>query len=128
MNAPIAPSYPSSPASPCLRAERRIGELIAAQRESVGLNKGASAGGKKASPRGSITDPRDTLAVLLTEHVKAAGGKRPKGTTGTKGRISRTAVVPLIEQPTLADLGVTRKIAAAAQRLVVGQCRVAGFG
>lgn len=46
------------------RAERRIGELMDGQRETVGLNSGASAGGKKESPRGSYSDPRDLRPTL----------------------------------------------------------------
>ena len=47
-----------------IRAERRVGELIAAQRDTEGLNLGASAGGKKDGPRGSVVDPRDTRPTL----------------------------------------------------------------
>lgn len=47
-----------------IRAERRVGELIAAQRETEGLNTGAAAGGKKDGPRGSVIDPRDTRPTL----------------------------------------------------------------
>jgi hypothetical protein len=57
------------------------------------------------------------LGELLKAMPKATGGKREKGTRGVKGRISSTTVVPLLETPTLADLGLTRKIAAAAQQL-----------
>jgi hypothetical protein len=38
--------------------------LIRAQKETVGLNKGAAAGGKKESPRGAFTEPRDERATL----------------------------------------------------------------
>lgn len=47
-----------------IRAERRIGELMAAQRDAGMLNRGASAGGEKESPRGSYTDPRDKAPTL----------------------------------------------------------------
>jgi hypothetical protein len=47
-----------------LRAERRLGEMIAEQKETVGLNRGAAAGGKKHSSRGSFTEPRDTRPTL----------------------------------------------------------------
>jgi N6-adenosine-specific RNA methylase IME4 len=45
-----------------IRAERRIGELIAAQRQGIGLNRGAKgtiSGGKKTP----VKDPRPTLAA-----------------------------------------------------------------
>ena len=35
-----------------------------AQRETVGLAQGASAGGRKEGPRGSYLDPRDTRPTL----------------------------------------------------------------
>ena len=47
-----------------LRAERRLGELIKAQKETVGLNRGAAGGGKKDAPRGSFVEPRDVSPTL----------------------------------------------------------------
>jgi len=47
-----------------MRAERRLGEMIVTQKETVGLNKGAAAGGKKEGPRGAYVEPRDTLPKL----------------------------------------------------------------
>jgi N6-adenosine-specific RNA methylase IME4 len=47
-----------------IKAERRLGELIAAQKETVGLAKGASAGGKKDGPRGSFVELRDSVPTL----------------------------------------------------------------
>jgi hypothetical protein len=52
-----------------MRAERRLGELLAAQKalpreQGGGMNKGASAGGKKESPRGAFTEPRDQTPTL----------------------------------------------------------------
>jgi hypothetical protein len=47
-----------------MRAELRLGELIEAQKRTVGLNKGAAGGGTKASPRGPFTDPRDKRPTL----------------------------------------------------------------
>ena len=46
------------------RAERRVGELMDAQRATEGLSKGAAGGGKKAGPRGSLLDPRDKRPTL----------------------------------------------------------------
>src|SRR6266705_792552 len=46
------------------RADRRLGELIVAQKETVGLNRGAAAGGKKDSPRGSYSEQRDERPTL----------------------------------------------------------------
>jgi hypothetical protein len=143
-----------------MRAERRVGELMRTQDETVGL----SEGGRPRKTTGFNSDPvKPTLAeagidqvrlimdvgaarevfarrqglgediigaahalkihalarlgALLKEIPKASGTKREKGTRGVKGRISSTTVVPLLETPTLADLGLTRKIAAAAQQL-----------
>lgn len=47
-----------------IRAERRLGELMAAQRETVGLNAGAAAGGEKEGPRGLYINPRDERPTL----------------------------------------------------------------
>jgi hypothetical protein len=47
-----------------MRAERRLGELIAAQKATVGLNRGAAAGGTKDGPRGPYTAPRDSAPTL----------------------------------------------------------------
>ena len=51
------------------RATRRLGELIAAQKslppeQGGGLARGAAAGGKKESPRGSYVVPRDSTPTL----------------------------------------------------------------
>jgi hypothetical protein len=47
-----------------MRAERHLGELIAAQKKHTGLARGAAAGGRKAGPRGTYTEPRDTAPKL----------------------------------------------------------------
>jgi phage N-6-adenine-methyltransferase len=47
-----------------IRAERRVGELMAAQRDDIGLATGAAGGGKKDGPRGSLVAPRDTRPTL----------------------------------------------------------------
>lgn len=47
-----------------MRAERRLGEMIVNQKETVGLNRGAADGGKRESPRGAFTEPRNTLPKL----------------------------------------------------------------
>ena len=49
-----------------IRAERRLGEMIKTQKETVGLNKGAASGGKKESSRGAYTEPRDTTPTLAS--------------------------------------------------------------
>ena len=59
-----------------IRAERRLGEMLA----EVPKNTGAAGGGKKTGPRGTFTEPRDTT-------------------------------------PTLADIGVDKKLSARSQKL-----------
>ena len=49
-----------------------LGEMIKRQRETVGLNRGASAGGTKDGPRGSFTDPRDNSPTLAEAGIDAA--------------------------------------------------------
>lgn len=63
-----------------IRAERRLGELIQAQKDTVGLNAGAAAGGTKEGPRGSYSEPRD-------------------------------------ERPTLAEVGIDKKLSSHAQKV-----------
>jgi N6-adenosine-specific RNA methylase IME4 len=55
------------------------------------------------------------LGDLLQQMSKASGGKRPKGSSGAKGRISSAIKEPLIA--TLADLGLDKKTSAIAQQL-----------
>ena len=47
-----------------IRAERRVGELMTAQRETEGLATGAAGGGKRDGLRGSLMDPRDARPTL----------------------------------------------------------------
>lgn len=70
-----------------MRAERRLGELLRGQRETVGLNKGAAAGGKKDAPRGSLVEPRDQSPTLA-----AAGIDRK-----LSARAQRVAAIPAAE-------------------------------
>jgi len=49
-----------------IRAERRLGEMLQNQKAIQGLNRGAAAGGKKESPRGSFLELRD-LTPRLTD-------------------------------------------------------------
>jgi N6-adenosine-specific RNA methylase IME4 len=52
-----------------VRATRRLGELIEAQKETVGLNQGAVGGGRKTGPRGSLIDPRDLRPTLASQGI-----------------------------------------------------------
>jgi N6-adenosine-specific RNA methylase IME4 len=52
-----------------LRATRRLGELVEAQKETVGLNRGAAGGGKKDGPRGLLINPRDTRPTLASQGI-----------------------------------------------------------
>jgi hypothetical protein len=67
-----------------VRAERRVGELLAQQKVTVGLNE---------------------------------GGKRPKGSRGTQGRISSSHEEPLLKKPTLAEAGIDKKLSSRGQQL-----------
>jgi hypothetical protein len=51
------------------RAERRLGELLLAQKSTVGFNTGAAAGGKKGGPRGSFLEPRDKRPTLAAAGI-----------------------------------------------------------
>ncbi len=61
-----------------IRAERRLGEMIAAQKATVGLNRGAAAGGKKDSPRGVYTTPRDSNPTLAQAGIDKNLAKRAR--------------------------------------------------
>src|SRR3990167_3965255 len=64
------------------QAERALGLLLEAQRQGVGLNKGAVAGGTKVGPRGSYVDPRDTRPTLaeagIDKHLATRARKAAK--------------------------------------------------
>lgn len=61
---------------------RRLGELIRAQKETVGLNRGAAGAGKKDAPCGSLIESRDTSSTLADAGIdKKLSGRdllRPK--------------------------------------------------
>ena len=52
-----------------LRATRRLGQLMQAQKDAVGFNRGAAGGGKKAGPRGSLVNPRDLRPTLASQGI-----------------------------------------------------------
>jgi N6-adenosine-specific RNA methylase IME4 len=54
------------------RATRRLGQLMRAQKDSIGFNRGAAGGGKKNGPRGSVVNPRDLRPTLTSQGI----GKR----------------------------------------------------
>lgn len=52
-----------------MRATRRLDQLRQAQKDSVGLNRGAAAGGEKDGPRGSLINPRDIRPTLASQGI-----------------------------------------------------------
>jgi N6-adenosine-specific RNA methylase IME4 len=52
-----------------MRATRRLDQLRQAQKETVGLNRGAAAGGEKDGPRGSLVNPRDVRPTLASQGI-----------------------------------------------------------
>jgi hypothetical protein len=52
-----------------LRATRKLDELCRAQKATVGFNRGAAAGGRKASPRGLLLNPRDLRPTLESQGI-----------------------------------------------------------
>jgi N6-adenosine-specific RNA methylase IME4 len=52
-----------------MRATRMLDRLRQAQKDSVGLNRGAAGGGTKASPRGSLINPRDLRPTLASQGI-----------------------------------------------------------
>src|SRR6516165_12216901 len=52
-----------------LQAARKLGQLMQAQKESVGLNRGAAGGGKKDGARGVLITPRDLRPTLASQGI-----------------------------------------------------------
>src|SRR6516162_1324574 len=52
-----------------MRATRRLDQLRQAQKESVGLNRGAAGGGEKAGPRGLLVNPRNLRPTLASQGI-----------------------------------------------------------
>jgi N6-adenosine-specific RNA methylase IME4 len=52
-----------------MRATRRLGQLMQAQKDSVGFNRGAAGGGTKNRPRRSIVNPRDLRPTLASQGI-----------------------------------------------------------
>lgn len=52
-----------------MRATRRLGELIEEQKETIGLNRGAAAGGGKNGSRGVFKTPRDLRPTLASQGI-----------------------------------------------------------
>jgi N6-adenosine-specific RNA methylase IME4 len=52
-----------------MRATRRLDQMRQAQRDSVGLNRGAAAGGGKNGPRGLLINPRDLRPTLASQGI-----------------------------------------------------------
>src|SRR5262249_34553425 len=55
-----------------LNATRRLGEVCKGQQDSVGFNRGAAGGGKKAGSRGSLINPRDLRPTLASQGINKA--------------------------------------------------------
>ena len=52
-----------------MRATRRLGQLMQAQKDAVGFNRGAVGGGKKSGPRGLLKNPRDLRPTLASQGI-----------------------------------------------------------
>jgi N6-adenosine-specific RNA methylase IME4 len=52
-----------------LRATRRLGQLMQAQKDTLGLNCGAAGGGKKDGSRGLLINPRDLRPTLGSQGI-----------------------------------------------------------
>jgi N6-adenosine-specific RNA methylase IME4 len=52
-----------------MRATRRLDQLRLAQKETVGLNRGAASGGEKDGPRGLLVNPRDLRPTLASQGI-----------------------------------------------------------
>jgi N6-adenosine-specific RNA methylase IME4 len=61
-----------------LDATRKLGALMRAQRETVGLNQGAAGGGSKTAPRGLLKNPRDLRPTLASQGIDKALAHRAR--------------------------------------------------
>src|SRR5215472_17055331 len=52
-----------------MRATRKLDQLRHAQKETVGLNRGAAGGGEKTRPRGLLINPRDLRPTLASQGI-----------------------------------------------------------
>jgi N6-adenosine-specific RNA methylase IME4 len=52
-----------------MRATRMLDRLRQAQKETVGLNRGAAGGGEKTGPRGLLVNPRDLRPTLASQGI-----------------------------------------------------------
>jgi N6-adenosine-specific RNA methylase IME4 len=52
-----------------MRATRKLDQLRQAQKETVGLNRGAAGGGEKTGPRGLLVNPRDLRPTLASQGI-----------------------------------------------------------
>lgn len=109
-----------------IRAERRVGQLIVAQRESVGLNRGAKGSRVTGSEREPVKDDRPTLAeagvdkklssraqrlaALPDERFLAALGEWREAATREAGRVTVTLV-----------RGTDKRVARAVREEVLGR-------
>jgi N6-adenosine-specific RNA methylase IME4 len=55
-----------------MRATRKLDQLRQAQKETVGLNRGAAGGGEKTGPRGLLVNPRDLRPTLASQGIDKA--------------------------------------------------------
>jgi hypothetical protein len=101
-----------------IRAERRLGELIKAQKETEGLNQGAAPGktGLKSRP---VLDTRPTLkGELIKAQAETEGLNRGGGEKGV-GRRGKNAVdkPDRISKPTLKEAGISKDLSSRSQKL-----------
>jgi hypothetical protein len=52
-----------------MRATRRLDQMRVAQKETIGLNRGAAGGGKKTGSRGLLISPRDDRPTLASQGI-----------------------------------------------------------
>jgi hypothetical protein len=52
-----------------MRATHRLGQLMQAQKDSVGFNRGAAGGGKKDGPRGSVVNSHNLRPTLASQGI-----------------------------------------------------------
>jgi N6-adenosine-specific RNA methylase IME4 len=77
-----------------MRATRRLDQLVQAQKETVGLNRGAAGGGEKNGPRGLLVNPRDLRPTLASQGIDKALAHQAR----VLGRLSDEAFERKVEE------------------------------
>src|SRR5262249_19069175 len=93
-----------------MRATRRLGQLMQAQKESVGFNRGAAAGGKKSGSRGVLKNPRDLRPTLASQGVDKNLAHQARVLSGPSDEVFEKTVADVHDKVARAVRNAVREI------------------